>query len=297
MDLKQIESIFWVVQLGSVTAAARKLNTTQPNISQRIHALERELHTSLFSRNATKLVPTAAGREFFNHSARVLRAVAEMERNFGTGPVRPVLLRLGATDMICLLCLGPIVNNLIRDDAELILDIRTDLTVNLRQLLSDGRLDAALLAGRIQDTRFVNVSLGEIPLYWMAHPRLLPARGVISTEQIASLPILSHQEGSDLYSMMEEWFASDECEAPSFHRFNSLATMIEMARAGLGATVLPAALAQLHIRSGLLKVLKTKRPFPGLRFFLAYSRQLDEATRRLLVEQAASQGRLFFRSR
>lgn len=47
INLKQIEAFVQVADLGSFRRAADRLNTTQPNISTRIQALETQLGLSL----------------------------------------------------------------------------------------------------------------------------------------------------------------------------------------------------------------------------------------------------------
>ncbi len=50
MNLRFIETFLWVARLGSFSAAAEKLNTTQASISNRIATLEAELGVKLFVR-------------------------------------------------------------------------------------------------------------------------------------------------------------------------------------------------------------------------------------------------------
>ena len=46
IELRNIETFFWVATLGSFRAAADKLNTTQPAVSQRIASLEADSSSS-----------------------------------------------------------------------------------------------------------------------------------------------------------------------------------------------------------------------------------------------------------
>ena len=51
IDLRNIETFFWVATLGGFRAAAEKLSATQPAISQRIASLESDLGVRLFDRD------------------------------------------------------------------------------------------------------------------------------------------------------------------------------------------------------------------------------------------------------
>lgn len=52
ITLKQIEAFVAVADLGTFRRAAERLNTTQPNISNRIAGLEAQLRVSLMQRDA-----------------------------------------------------------------------------------------------------------------------------------------------------------------------------------------------------------------------------------------------------
>lgn len=55
---------------GSMTAAAKELFTSQPNISRLITQLERETGLLLFQRSGVRLIPTSEGNAFFREVER-----------------------------------------------------------------------------------------------------------------------------------------------------------------------------------------------------------------------------------
>ena len=61
IDLRNIETFFWVATLGGFRAAAEKLSATQPAISQRIASLESDLGVRLFDRDVRGIKLTARG--------------------------------------------------------------------------------------------------------------------------------------------------------------------------------------------------------------------------------------------
>lgn len=64
-SLKSLTAFEAVVRLGSMTAAAKELDTTQPAISQRIRALEDSIGLVLFDRSGGRLAATQQGRELY----------------------------------------------------------------------------------------------------------------------------------------------------------------------------------------------------------------------------------------
>ncbi len=79
MDHKQIRYFVAACEEGSLSAAAVRLNCTAPAVSQQMSALESRLGTSLFKRTRRGVVPTDAGRRFYDRCLVVLKAVSEAE--------------------------------------------------------------------------------------------------------------------------------------------------------------------------------------------------------------------------
>ena len=65
MKLAQLRYFVAVVDSGSLSAAAKQLNISQPTISVPIKELEDELGVMLFNREKNRLVPTGAGTYFY----------------------------------------------------------------------------------------------------------------------------------------------------------------------------------------------------------------------------------------
>jgi len=60
VDIRYLESLINVAELGSITRAARLQNLTAAAVGQRILTLEKHFNTSLLNRNAHKATPTEA---------------------------------------------------------------------------------------------------------------------------------------------------------------------------------------------------------------------------------------------
>jgi DNA-binding transcriptional LysR family regulator len=68
MTLIQLRAFLAAYELGSFTAAAKRLETSQASISEVISRLEHELRHTLFIRGGRKLIPTAAAVELQVHA-------------------------------------------------------------------------------------------------------------------------------------------------------------------------------------------------------------------------------------
>jgi DNA-binding transcriptional LysR family regulator len=68
LNLRQIESFHSVMRTGTVVAAARHLNVTQPVVSRAISLLEARIGYKLFERKGRRLVPTPEGEAFYREA-------------------------------------------------------------------------------------------------------------------------------------------------------------------------------------------------------------------------------------
>jgi len=94
MELRHLRYFVAVAEEGSLlTAAQRRLNTSQPSLSRQIRDLEIEIGVTLFERKARGVVLTPAGRVFLDHARLALlqveAAIDGAQR--AAQPKRPVL--------------------------------------------------------------------------------------------------------------------------------------------------------------------------------------------------------------
>lgn len=80
VELRQLRAFVTVAEVGHFGQAADKLNVTQPGLSQRIQALERELGVQLFERNAREVRLTEAGNLLLGHARRLVELESEAVR-------------------------------------------------------------------------------------------------------------------------------------------------------------------------------------------------------------------------
>ncbi|MFC9517921.1 LysR family transcriptional regulator [Nocardiaceae bacterium NPDC056970] len=101
MDFRQLEYFQAVVEAGSVSRAAKKLNMTQPPVSLAVAKLERELGVRLLERTAKGVHPTSAGLYLLANGGRLVTErdrVAETLIRMGDGVVGD--LRIGVEPMV-----------------------------------------------------------------------------------------------------------------------------------------------------------------------------------------------------
>jgi len=80
MDWRALQDVVTVAETGSLSAAARRLNVSQPTVGRRIEQLEEQLGTLLFNRTARGLVLTKVGEGILNHAKQMEEGALAIER-------------------------------------------------------------------------------------------------------------------------------------------------------------------------------------------------------------------------
>ena len=88
-ELPHLATFAAVAERGSFTATAAELGITQAAVSQRIAALEKELHVSLFHRRAGRISLSDAGERLYHYA----RQIVDLHRQARTdiGAFRPIV--------------------------------------------------------------------------------------------------------------------------------------------------------------------------------------------------------------
>lgn len=82
MTLQQLKYVIKIVETGSISAAAKELFVSQPNLSKAVMELEYELNTTLFIREKTGIRLTDDGTKFLVHARQVIDQMDLLEREF-----------------------------------------------------------------------------------------------------------------------------------------------------------------------------------------------------------------------
>jgi DNA-binding transcriptional LysR family regulator len=136
--------VLTVARTGSVGAAARRLQVTQPSASQRLARLERRSSLVLFERDTQGARPTPAGAELARQAEHILGHIGgalEAARAAGHHVVRRVGTIPSLADRVL-----PAFDSALADTHEAVIEQVVDHGDRLVDWLAEGTLDAAVLA-------------------------------------------------------------------------------------------------------------------------------------------------------
>lgn len=84
MDLRQLQTVLVVGQVGSLRKAALRLRVAETALSRQIRLLEQELGTLLFARHGRGLAPTDAGRHLMQRAQPILAELDQLRADMLT---------------------------------------------------------------------------------------------------------------------------------------------------------------------------------------------------------------------
>ncbi|MNX67007.1 HTH-type transcriptional regulator DmlR [compost metagenome] len=148
--LGAMETFVFVVETGSFSAAARRLNIGQPAVSKTIAQLESRLAVRLLLRSTRGLTPTEAGLAFFERAKRAIEEADEAD-NAARGAASGLTgnLRICAAVTFGRMHIVPHLGPFLEQNPELNIDLMLDdRNVNL---VEEG-VDVALRMGTLSDS-------------------------------------------------------------------------------------------------------------------------------------------------
>jgi Transcriptional regulator len=173
-----------IVESGSLSAAARQLETTQATISRRLQSLETMLGAKLILRSTHAMKLTDDGERCYQHARQVVDAWLALEDELQLTDDQPVgTLRVRAPHAFGQeQLLAPLVDFLCQYPQLSVEWMLNDKTVDF---MSDN-IDCAIRVGAEVDPATVSVLLAEVPRCTVASPQLLAQFQAIERPEVMS---------------------------------------------------------------------------------------------------------------
>jgi DNA-binding transcriptional LysR family regulator len=267
LNIKHLETFYWIVRLGTFAAAAERLHTTQPTVSARIQELEQALGVIVFDRTHHRAKLTPKGRELVAYAERMVGMTSEILHRVGSAASLAGVVKLGVAELVAATWLPALTGTARARYPNITLDISVDVMDPLLGQLREGDLDLVLGPGPMNDQNIAWHSLGTAKFHWMAGRGIeLPARELMPAD-LARHPIVTLCADSHVYRHIERWF--EEFGEP--FRFvtscNRMEVVAELTRLGQGVSLLPRVAYEPDIAQGALRILKTRSEAYAVEFF------------------------------
>jgi DNA-binding transcriptional LysR family regulator len=248
LNIKQLEALVWVAELGSFRKAARHLGTTQPNISARIAGLESTLKVVLMQRDAGSVQLTDKGREILTVAHAILRAAERIVQIADRSELVVDRLRLGVTELVACTWLHAYLRAVKAAYPALNIELTVDLSHNLDSELHANQLDLAIQSAPFANPASGTVALGNFAYVWVAGAQFSRAlSGKMTVGNLLPYSVLTHARHTQAYVELVQHAEQNGLPVSKFAASNSLASCVQMAADGMGVTLLPKALVEKEL--------------------------------------------------
>ena len=250
---EDLQAFVAVVEAGSFTAAADRLDVVKSAISRRVSGLEERLGVQLLQRTTRTLNLTETGQSFYERSARILADLDEAESAIQhehgelSGTLHIALpLSFGVRHMC-----KPIAAFTMRHP-----QIRFDLDLNDRRIdLIEEGIDLAVRIGHLADSSLIARKLFDVNTVICASPHYLKTHG--TPQAPADLRehdclVYSNLPDPDKWGWTDRQGKQRSVEVRSVMRASSGDFLTNAAAHGLGVVIQPTFLASEAIRRGNL---------------------------------------------
>jgi DNA-binding transcriptional LysR family regulator len=249
----QLRTFVDVVELASFTAAARRLNLSQPAVSLQIRELEARCGVQLLDRLGKKPFPTAAGRQLLVHAHRILNenddALAAMLR---IRDARGQRVRIGMSMTTLTYVARDMVRNFKRNNPDIELVVSLSPSTPLVDDVRSRNLDLAIVSLPIDDAQLnVRVFHEDSVIAILPDGEISPIPRAATPELLAKLPFVVQSLTDVQTRLAQEWFRQGGQAPHSFVEVRNLEACRAAVAAGLGVSIVPGVMAQQQM-DGLL---------------------------------------------
>ena len=173
--LDELQALIAVVDSGSITAAAQRLDLTVSGLSRALGRLEQKLDTTLVRRTTRRIELTEEGKVFIARARSILGALDAAEEEMAVRRQQPAgRLRVNAATPFMLHAVAPLVPEFRQAYPRIELELDTD---ELNIDLLERRTDVAIRIGALRDSSLHARPLGTSRLRVLASPDYLAAHG------------------------------------------------------------------------------------------------------------------------
>ena len=259
---EQLQSWVALVEVGSVSGAARRLGLSQAGVSQHVRLLEDSLGAALLDRSTRPARPTAPGQRLYEHACALLAQARQMGETVRTlSRSRRSLLRVGCVDSFAA-AIGP---DLVRGLASRVQRLRLVSGINpgLAEQFANHQLDVLITTDPPREETGRKTVALFAEQFVLALPAGLQVPPMASLQQLSQLrPFMHYSARSRMGALVDAYLARHDPEIEKVFEFDATDPLLSLVSEDLGiALTTPLCLWQSRFHAMRLQL----RPLEGLR--------------------------------
>ncbi|PLS21079.1 LysR family transcriptional regulator [Neptunicoccus cionae] len=264
MNVRFVSSFVATADLGSFAKAAEALFSTQGTIASRIAKLEEELGVPLFLRDGSNLVLTEHGHAALPAARSLLEASNAFVAAAGGNRTEGVL-RIAWTDYISYFLSSKLLTELNRRHPALNIEVQTHSSMDVAELLQQGRIDLGVFVGVESRRNVTAMHLFDLPLRWIARKDLLG--DCRSLDILSQVPLVNYPAGTLPAQAIDKQLSDAGIKPGLVYWMDTLPSVLSAVREGLAVALVPPKILQSDLQKGDLVELGAPSPITSLPFY------------------------------
>lgn len=248
LNLRQLEVFRAVMAAGSLTAAGRHLQMSQPAVSKAVRRMEDVLGLKLFVRSGGRARPTPEATSLYREVAKVFHNVRVMERYaHDLKAAQSGVLTLACTPTLSCSFVAEAIARFRRDRPNVRVWLNTTTTGETLELAATGQIDIGIIY-----TPGNHPGVEVLPLYEteivcvMRRDHPLAGLSVIRPSDLAGQAIVTNVRNEPMHDLIETAFSRGDLDRRVMVGTNNTVTACSLVQAGSGvALVEPMGIAEL----------------------------------------------------
>lgn len=237
--LRELEVLRTLIAYGKTTAAARKLNISQPAVSRAIHQLEQRTGLELFRRETGRLVPTAEALALYQQCEPIFLTFERLERVGWRPEEAHSVLRIVAPPTLTQWFLHPLLGRFLRSEPDTRIHIESRSGIDVVNMVANGDMDLGLadqdqdhVGVRLQSFR-TSEACAVIPADWP-----LAEREEISPIDLHEIPLVALARRFQTRTRLDRLLLDAGAAPRIMIEASTSATAYEFAREGIGIAII-----------------------------------------------------------
>lgn len=286
---EEMHTFVRVVETGSLSAAADRLDIAKSAVSRRLAELEARLGVQLLNRTTRRINLTESGRRFYRRCQQILADLEETEQQVSSEHAQlRGTIRIAAPLSFGIQHLAPVLNDFLKEHTEVGLDL--DLDDRQVNLMGEA-VDLGIRIGRLEDSSLIARRLAPVKLSLCASPQYLQQNG--EPRHPSELSAHTGLSYSNIPEGQQWQFRRPDGElfsvrVPHRLRANNGDVLLKAAIDGLGILASTTFIAYRAIEKGLLKPILCDYQLPPVHVYAIYPAQRHLPRRvRVLIDYLA----------
>ena len=249
-DMK-VKTLLAVIESGSYTKAAQKLNLTQPAVSHQIRLLENEFDIKIFYRSKNKLKLTPQGKILVQYARRAAAVYSNACQAIEDSKTETSHLNVGITPTAGETIIPQVLATLCNENPDIHINISVNTIQKIYSRLKAYELDFAVVEGGVPDAALVSTTLDTDYL------RLARAK-TVSVEEIRHEKLILRSRSAGTRQLFEKHLGARDMSLEEFNvmmELDNVSMIKELVTMDLGITIIAKSACREELASGRLAII------------------------------------------